>query len=1693
MAGDSWRPWRKVSPEHLARYVNHKAAERAVEEAAAQNQGGTGFFRLMGESGEFRSIHDLREHRQMLDVLRALYDGLCRLDIEYDLEPVSTDDPADVNQKIRPPVDVVAPKRGKGTCLDLALLFSGLCIGVRLLPLLVLLKSNNGLHALVVVDGTYDDRSKPRGWREEDRRRGWRDGKRAGEELTQRINEGSRVCVAVECTGFAKTSVGRDHPVLTFEKACAEGSRRLAEQDHVITLDIIRLQQVKDYAPYELPLGPVGIDAHTNADLAKYVYDFSSYLAPEKDDFVGRRWVMEELAEFCQKSASGYFCVVAEAGLGKTALAAKIARCHEAPAFFFSISEGRTRLDQCLRHLGGDLITRFTLPHEGLPDRAGRDWNFVGQLVGKATKTTIVPLLMVIDAVDEAETIIGSNALLLPSRLPQGLHVVLTSRTDVVLDALGETRTRTLRLTAEDERHREDVRDFIRAHLSRPELSGLLPEDERSPRDVVQQLADASGGNLMYLHYVFADLASQEGGAATLRLTAIPAGLDGYYEKFWLGIEAVRGTDGWNEWRDLFSPTIALLGVALEPVSAEWISQLIGRPAEEVEERALKRWERFLYRDRKHGRWRIIHKSFADFMAKRHRAGLRGAHDRIVANNLEVWGGLEKGLPKLSAATIEEETAGYGWRHVVEHLRERGDVVRLAALVEHPRWYEARMAFDSSGQTYQADLAQLRAAVEAANTAQVERGRRPGIEKEIDCALGIASINSLSRNMSVELLVALVKSGHWSPKIAVAAIGLNPSGGDRERSLNKLAPYLDDNSITDALKIVYRGLVPWHALGALLRRRCELGFAQRAFVEASSLPDEDGQAIVLGNLADRLPTDLWRQAITRISELIGKQLELWSQNEAAQGRKPLLTFQPSNAESQRVLALAGLFRHAPESMLDEAWSVGSSLAPKEYRCEVLEALILRRAELGQWQSARVWVDEISFQDYGASVLAKLVCHVPSGLQARQQIADDALTRSRRAHRSGRPDEKIVAAVLDAFDAAGQLRLLREVLPTSKEAVHIWALKTLIPVLPQPLIAELSVLVSQLPPDDRAALSPKIASRLAGLGQIDESVAVARNAGDSHQVGEALAELLPRLAALGFEERAVTEALVLGQRGREYQVPGALAAVSRHVSGTLLDQLRDRARKVPEADDRRRALVGIAQRYAVLGQPEEGLRLARLIDDEDARMELWARVAVSWNTELKDCERALGEALSMPFCIAQLEALEALATDLSEPQVWHALGRIKEKSECRPRDDRFPEHSWMDVLAALLSRLVRLGRLDEAWHEAAAAVKGETGYFHYSMLAKVAGVLPEVERETQLQRVLNDIVTRLSDWDGVDALTALVPVLTLPLLRTAVQEVDRLRVDRLNNRKLLSMSEEYFLSFAAQRFAALGLPLEGWNLAVDSLQSYFLCETIGEMASRFDEPLVRHALEQLWSEDDQVKVIPPLLRRLAALGFAGEVLGQLSEIRNSKVKLAAIVQVAPGLSVDTLQRLERSLADMKHSASEADFHAYEYDEALAAIARGYAMLNLPGDAMRVARSVSRLHLEEKALAGVATCLEGALLDEAIALSSRIYGDAALTALLPRLAEQDSNGARRAIHIACEILNKETRRTALAAIVWTVAPTASVADLYDLWTTALHFLSMRERHELLADCGALLPVAVRLGGAATLEGTMAALHSVTARWP
>jgi hypothetical protein len=198
--------WRKLDDKGIARFVLDNATEWLTNPRLAIN---------------WNDMHGSVEDRAAL--VKALYETLCAYPIRYTPEKYQPDQAV---QTVRRPGEIL-DQPGEGTCLDLSLLFCGICIGCELIPLLVRVKG----HAFVMVSLAH----RLRDWRKLDRSE-WKEF--SGGPISDPVKDllklkgwidGGRY-VAVECTGFARGKVLGTGP-----EAANRGADDLLAYEHAIS------------------------------------------------------------------------------------------------------------------------------------------------------------------------------------------------------------------------------------------------------------------------------------------------------------------------------------------------------------------------------------------------------------------------------------------------------------------------------------------------------------------------------------------------------------------------------------------------------------------------------------------------------------------------------------------------------------------------------------------------------------------------------------------------------------------------------------------------------------------------------------------------------------------------------------------------------------------------------------------------------------------------------------------------------------------------------------------------------------------------------------------------------------------------------------------------------------------------------------------------------------------------------------------------------------------------------------------------------------------------------------------------------------------------------------------------------------------------------------------------------------------
>ena len=614
-------PWSRIEKATLAKYATAEATRWLPLDVARFDLGAT------------------PEGRRKL--VQAIYEALADKKIRYALEEYH---PAEKLQPIRtPPAILEAPR--EGTCLDLALLFCGLCLGFELLPILIVVEG----HALAAVCLTHGLRD-------------W-DGIRPGRslmidgpltetgELQKLFADGS--WIPVECTGFAFSTtlaatgpsampeqIGRVDGLLSFERAVAAGREQLslAARPFSFAIDIAIAHNVWRIEPFplELPSDVFQQFAQAPAPLARHIRtaDFETLVAERTRAFVGREFIFKAIDDHLKDQAkfpSGYIVVIGEPGIGKTALLAQLVKLRGCVHYFNVAQSNRRSTEDFLRNVCAQLIVRYGLAHRVLPEEATANSAFLETLLAEAAaKAAPEPVMVVVDALDEADDArlpVDANHLYLPRSLPARVCFVVSSRPKVRYRLVVDRRD-DIWIRDNDPRNESDVREYVHKFLLTyaREMVQTVKDWAGDEATFTQAVTDLSQGNFMYLVYV---LPAIRDGHMTRHdvsdIRKLPRGLNAYYQWHWAKMKA-RDPDRFERY---YEPVVCMLATVKEAVSIARVQQWLKLSPLRIKE-VIDAWYEFLNEEPspEGPLYRVYHASFQDFL--REEVGLGRYHEIVV-------------------------------------------------------------------------------------------------------------------------------------------------------------------------------------------------------------------------------------------------------------------------------------------------------------------------------------------------------------------------------------------------------------------------------------------------------------------------------------------------------------------------------------------------------------------------------------------------------------------------------------------------------------------------------------------------------------------------------------------------------------------------------------------------------------------------------------------------------------------------------------------------------------------------------------------------------------------------------------------------------------------------------------------------------------------------------------------------------
>lgn len=1444
--------------------------------------------------------------------------------------------------------------------------------------------------------------------------------------------------------------------------------------------------------------------------LRDYIYDFKQKIETATRWFVGRDFVFDALETFIRQNSCGYFRLIAEAGLGKTALAAEIAKRYSAPAYFYSASEGRKRHGQCLNHLCAQLVARYELPYDHLPERAGQDPSFLRRLMREAVNRhdSSQPLLIVIDALDEADPVYAAeNWLSLPPALPEGVYILLTHRPgDFLVTTNPRTPVERFTLNWDDPHQQKDITVHLRRQARRSAITSIL-ESADPPVTVdtfVSKLRAASQGNFMYLDYELADIERAEPGYHPLRLDELPHGLTDYYDRFWERMKRAKKEQGQAAWNDLYCPVIALLGVAQEPVTEDWLATHSGREIAEVREQALDPWRRFLGREQREGKetWRIVHQSFADFLA--HKVNLTAAHGQVAERYLVAWGGLQKRLPGLHDRELRDLDDGYGLLHLAAHLEganraeELHHLLRLDWVDEvhdpkhkgklggwldrvlgreerayHNVWHAVREAEgDTAG--YSSDIA------------RAWRLAEDDIGLQIRYALIASSLNSYAQNIAPKLLALALDYDLLSPSQALLYASKMSKERQRSEALVAIVPYLkSDEMRAEALAISLstrqekwrvQALIslcpnlPEQLLQDTLAKAREIedewererlllalaaapaageAFLQRVLEEARVIQNEYWRGRALSRLAPHLRGALLEDAVTAV-KAIGD-----GYSHACALGQLVLNWPELAAEEVR----AGIAAEMPSTALAPA------ILYEEWRALALERMT---TSLGKLTESSLW-GLVGFT--GSELYKWWLTYIAPMLSSSQP--EPALEKTLVSLFSGSEDSLLgrLSWLAPHLTEPLLLNALAMIDQVENESHRLWAIVRLLPHLSGSLLESAAMSIFSIEDEYSRSKGLKTLAQLDLPSSLWKAVlAATRQIAGEYRRAETLLWIVARLPS-SLHGRALAIAHTVREpTSRTYALLGLIPHLSESLKESSVREIVRTLASGARLDDMVSTMLTIAARSLSQNLLVEVTAVVQTERDRDVRLRTLAGLVayLSEPARREYSESLLNEAMKIQDSEQQTRSRIRLVAHLPEPMKGKVLEKELQAASKLPAIDLFSIRSpRFEALAWLAPHLPEY-LLQE---QAAEALEVRDGYLGdlrrwASATVELAPYLPE----SLLRNALTVASDPHNEYRAI-ALARLVPRLAeLGYPNEALEVVDRRdnwstedwdSSPRNGPFTYMTGPRRVVLAHEKRRVAALInlLPYLPQRLRYEALR---IAQEIGNAGLR------AKALAIL------TRYLPEALRE-DVLEAAMEATQKPQKETDRVMGLAAILpHLSEPLRAQTLQRALVAAKQVQGDQGKGLFKAEdERTQALIELACRLAEIGQSEEALRMAEGLPQrwsLLINEspraKALAKSAPYFSRDLMEPALKMAQALPG-----------REKHHSGNSRAMALA-----------GLAKRLASFSPTS----IMPIWRETLPALATRTRENLLEDLGALAPVIQILGGEESVAETFHAIQDVGRWW-
>jgi hypothetical protein len=313
--------------------------------------------------------------------------------------------------------------------------------------------------------------------------------------------------------------------------------------------------------------------------------------------FTGREALLGRIDEFVLTQSRGFFVIQAEAGIGKSSLAAHLAQTR-AWHYHFTLLPGGRRPELARKSLAAQLIMTWSLEKEwapkGLLPESSDQPEWFDRLLHAAadrrdSRKPGEPIVLVIDELDDANAEDIPNGWLplgLPISLPDGVFVVATTRPGFERNLIAiRDVVETQQIEAGSPANLKDMKQYIH-NVTDPATGDQILIAAVKASDVDLNwlrlaLAEASSGKWIYLRYILDEI--RDGRRNPGDMDQPPADLAVYYTQAivrWRGNPANPADQ--RRWENVYLPLLATLGAARAPLAIDELSSFADVPAEQV-------------------------------------------------------------------------------------------------------------------------------------------------------------------------------------------------------------------------------------------------------------------------------------------------------------------------------------------------------------------------------------------------------------------------------------------------------------------------------------------------------------------------------------------------------------------------------------------------------------------------------------------------------------------------------------------------------------------------------------------------------------------------------------------------------------------------------------------------------------------------------------------------------------------------------------------------------------------------------------------------------------------------------------------------------------------------------------------------------------------------------------------------------